>query len=110
MTLGELTLLSASSFVVYAACAIGWATLRGRAHRVPGWLRSAVLPNAATMGRKRRRAYLTITLSFMLISQGLLVFGLMGGEAPVGRVVVLAEYTAVIATSVYLLRGPPRSQ
>ncbi len=104
MSPGEVLLLSASVLVLYAASAIGLATLFGRGDRVPAWLRIAVVPSAPTFGSQRRRVYSALALMFMVVGQGLLVIYLLGSTADrLGWLIVVSEFALAGALTAYLV-------
>lgn len=108
MNLGELLLLAASAFVVYALGVIGVATVWGRRHRVPRALQIAVVPSVDTMGAWRRRVYLAIAFAFVFVSQGLLLLWLISGSPRLGdAAIVVAEFALAALLTFYLARPAP---
>jgi hypothetical protein len=111
MSNAELLLLTGSVFVVYAASVVGSATVLGRTGRLPPVLQTAIAPGATTMGVWRRRAYLGISLSFMVISQGLLLLWLVSNFPNVGDFIVVGEFAVAMLMTLYIVRPapPPRA-
>jgi hypothetical protein len=98
----ELLLLTGSAFVVYAAAVVGSATVLGRTERIPRSLQTAVIPSAAGRGAWWRRVYLGISVTFMLISQGILLIWLVSEPPSVGSLIVIGEFVLALLVAAYI--------
>jgi hypothetical protein len=101
----EMMALTASCFVVYVASLVALVHATGRAQNVPSWLRAAFAPGRPEPSRMRRIIAMTIAVSFMAITQGLLVaFAIGPGTGSYGRLAVGIEVIAAAGVSIYIAR------